>query len=211
MDQKQVIDTLIHVGRRLYERELVAGIDGNLSCRLPGGEFLITATGTHLGFLTPDDFAVVDPMGRARKGKPSSEYQVHLVIYHHCPDARFVFHAHPPTAVAWSLQEPMPEELPSDLLPEVHLGIGRIPVVPYATPGTRELAQTLVPYLPKHRSLILARHGAVSWGERAGDTVGSMEQIEHVARIIVSAHTLGKPPKLSEEEIDALDAIRRKR
>jgi L-fuculose-phosphate aldolase len=211
MDRKQVIDTLIHVGRRLYERELVAGIDGNLSCRLPGGEFLITATGTHLGFLTSDDFAVVDPMGRPRSGKPSSEYQVHMVIYHHCPNARYVFHAHPPTAVAWSLRDPMPDELPSDLLPEVHLGIGRIPVVPYATPGTRELAQTLVPYLPKHQSLILARHGAVSWGDHAGQTLGCMEQIEHVARIVVSAYSLGTPTRLSDEEIASLDAIRRKR
>jgi L-fuculose-phosphate aldolase len=118
-------------------------------------------------------------------------------------------HAHPPTAIAWTIASPTSSELPGDVLPEVALGVGRIPIVPYARPGTDAVGAALRPLLPRHRALILARHGAVCWGETLAEGYDGMERIEHVAEILKSAMELGGLTSLPAAEMAALDAMRR--
>jgi L-fuculose-phosphate aldolase len=113
-------------------------------------------------------------------------------------------HAHPPTAIAWTLARPAWTELPGDVLPEVALGVGRIPIVPYARPGTDAVGAALMPLLPGHRALILARHGAVCWGETLAEGYDGVERIEHVSLILKSAHELGGFTAMPPAEVAAL-------
>ena len=94
------------------------------------------------------------------------------------------------------------------MLPEVALGVGRIPIVPYARPGTDAVGAALKPLLPRHRALLLARHGAVCWGETLDEGYDGMERIEHVAQILKSAIELGGLTALPAAELAALDAMR---
>ncbi len=54
---------MIDWGRRLFERRLISGWGGNLSCRLGRDRFLITGQHAPLGFLTPKDLVRIDPSG----------------------------------------------------------------------------------------------------------------------------------------------------
>jgi len=92
----------------------------------------------------------------------------------------------------------------------VILATGRIPVVPYARPGTEALGRALGPFLPRHRLLLLARHGAVSWGEDLEEAYAGMERLEHIAQILKAAVELGGISSLGALELAALREARAK-
>lgn len=154
--------------------------------------------------------SVVTPSGEVLVGKPSSEMAMHLEIYDRCPKAKAVVHAHPPTAIAWTVAEPKLEELPCTALSEVILATGGIPIAPYARPGTNEMALRVRPYLPQSRVLILARHGAVSWGESLDEAYIGMERLEHSAEILMKAKIMGGVTELPADEVDFLRDLRKK-
>ncbi len=196
--------------RRLHRRNLLAAADGNISIRLNQDEIAITPAGVNKYRLRPGDMAVVRLDGARLSGTPSSEQAMHRWVYRRCPEALAVVHAHPPTAIAWTLAQPELTELPSDALPEVILAAGRIPVVPYARPGTEDMGAELAPFLPGHRLLLLARHGALAWGESLEEAVNGIERVEHVALILKTAHQLGGAKPLPEHERRALQLLRAK-
>ncbi len=196
--------------RRLHGRNLLAAADGNISIRLNQDEIAITPAGVNKYRLRPEDMAVVRLDGACVSGTPSSERAMHLWVYRRCPDALAVVHAHPPTAIAWTLAQPELTELPSEALPEVILAAGRIPVVPYARPGTEDMGTELAPFLPGHRLLLLARHGALAWGESLEEAVNGIERVEHAALILKTAHQLGGAKPLPEDERRALQLLRAK-
>jgi len=208
MTEREILESLCEASRRLHERNLLAAGDGNLSARLSDGRIAMTPSGVAKAWLRPRDFAFLGADGTVLKGRPSSERLMHLAIYAACPEAQVVVHAHPPTAVAWTLAHPELEAMPSEALPEVILGAGAIPIVPYARPGTVALGEALLPFLPAHRLLVLARHGAVCWGEDAAEAAGGIERLEHVAQILKAAVELGGLSPLPREELEALKSLR---
>lgn len=135
---------------------------------------------------------------------------MHLEIYRECPQARAVVHAHPPTAIAWSIARPDLACLPSHALSEVILSCGDIPFVPYARPGSQAMGENLISFLPRYRALILARHGALAWGESLEEAWKGMERIEHSAEILWKAVTLGGLTFLPDDEISALRTLRQR-
>ncbi len=193
---------------RLHGRNLLAAADGNISLRLADGRIAMTPTGVNKSQLRAEHMAFLRIDGTVLSGAPSSERAMHLAVYRRCPEARAVVHAHPPTAIAWTLARPELTELPSDALPEVILAAGRIPVVPYARPGTEAMGTELEAFLPVHRLLLLARHGALAWGESLEEAVNGIERVEHAALILKSALELGGAKPLTEDERRALHALR---
>ncbi len=196
--------------RRLHDRNLLAAADGNISLRLGLDRIAITPAGINKYHLRPEQLARVQLGGQVVSGVPSSERAMHLAVYRRCPEARVVVHAHPPTAIAWTLAHPELVELPSDALPEVILAAGSIPVVPYARPGTEAMGTALEAFLPGHRLLLLARHGALAWGESLEEAVNGIERVEHAALILKAAQELGGAKPLPEQERRALHALRTK-
>jgi L-fuculose-phosphate aldolase len=206
----QLLHDLLDACRRLHAGGLLAASDGNLSVRLPDGRIAMTPSGVPKAKVQLDDLAYLALDGTILSGRPSSERAMHLAIYRAVPEARAVVHAHPPTAIAWSLARPELKELPSDGLPEVILAAGRIPIVPMAIPGTEAMGSNLLPFLPEHRLMILARHGGLCWGEHLDEAVGGLERLEQVAEILWKAETLGGAKPLSTSELKELRALRAK-
>lgn len=201
---------IIDVCKRLYQRNMLAGADGNVSVRLDDGRIMITPSGRPKAFLQPNEMAFMDLSGVVLEGSVSSEYKMHLVVYREIANANVVIHAHPPTAVAWSVARPELSELPNDALSELILNVGRIPIIPFAMPGSVDMGEYVRPYLNDHRVMILARHGALSWGESFTEALNGMERIEHAAEILMKAELLGGIKSLSKSQMDALLALRAK-
>jgi len=169
---------------------------------------LLTPAGVNKARLGAGSLARVTLDGRVVEGRPSTERAMHLAVYRRCPEARAVVHAHPPTAIAWTLARPDLSELPTEALPELILAAGRVPIVPYARPGTEEMGTALLPFLPAHRLLLLARHGALSWGESLEEAVNGIERVEHAALVLKAALELGGATPLAAAELEELRAHR---
>ena len=205
-----LLAALLDACRCLHAGGLLAASDGNLSVRLPNGLIAMTPSGVPKAKVVAGDLAYVQLDGTIYSGRPSSERAMHLAVYRAVPEARAIVHAHPPTAIAWSLARPELRELPAAGLPEVILAAGRIPIVPMALPGTEAMGANLLPFLPAHRLLILARHGGLCWGESMDEAAGGMERLEQVATILWKAETLGGAQPLAPAELQELRALRAK-
>jgi len=197
-------EMLVELGRRVHARGLIAGAEGNLSCRLPGGQILITPAGRGKANLAEEDLALLSPEGAILRGCPSSERLLHAEVYRRCPEAVWVIHAHPPAVVAWSLAHPETTEMPAGFLAETLLTFERIPIATYARPGGEALAKSVAPFLPDSRAIILERHGAICWDESAEGALSLMEQLEQAALILRDAFLMGHPRPLTEAERRAI-------
>jgi L-fuculose-phosphate aldolase len=195
------------VCRRLYERGLIAGAEGNVSVRLPSGNILITPAGVAKIDVKPTDLVVLDPSdGRvAGPGRPSSELGMHLRIYECRPDVGAVVHAHPPLATALGVAG---EDLMEAVLPEIVILTGGVPLVPYATPGSVALADAIEPFLEQHDAFLMANHGATSFGTDLSTAHARMESLEHAARILLAARMLGRVTSLTPAQRDILLELR---
>jgi L-fuculose-phosphate aldolase len=200
-------EAIVLVCRRLYERGLVAGPDGNVSVLRDDGTLLVTPTGLSKVDVTPDDLVVVSLEGRVREGRraPSSELGMHLRIYQRRPDVRAVVHAHPPAATGFAVAG---ESFVASVLPEVILQLGEVPLVPYATPGSDALADAFEPFLAKHDGFLMANHGATTIAPSLEAAHQRMESLEHAARILLAARGLGRVNELSAADVSSLRATR---
>lgn len=109
--------------RRLYERGLIAGLDGNVSVRLGPDRVLVTPSGMSKVDVRPADLVEValDGTRRTSRGarsyrEASSEVYLHLRMYSRRPDVTAVVHAHPPVATGFAV---VGETLPPRVLPEL--------------------------------------------------------------------------------------------
>ncbi len=200
---------IVQVGRRLYQRGLIAAGDGNISARLPDGTIVITPAGMCKGDLEPEDLVVVDTEGQLLHAAPgrrqSTEQLLHLHVYRRRPDARACVHAHPPTAVALTLAG---ISMTEPLLPEAVLALGPVPTAPYARTGTAEMGAAVDDLIGEHNAVLLSHHGALTLGSTPLEAYYLMEQLEHCARIIHAATLLGPIRRLPPERIDELRALR---
>jgi L-fuculose-phosphate aldolase len=199
--------------RRLYERGLIAGPDGNVSVLLDDESILVTPSGLSKVDLVCEDLVVVDRRGLVREGRlaPSSELRMHLRMYDRRPEIRAVVHAHPPVATGFAVAG---ESFMAPVLPEVilQMGLGTVPLVRYATPGSEALADLFDEYLAAgHDAFLMANHGATTIGVTLQVALQRMESLEHVARILQTARTLGTVNALTAVDVDALHASREDR
>jgi len=192
-------EQMLRIGRLLYERNLLVGLDGNLSVRLSDTEVLCTKSGCHKGLLRDEDIVVIDMSGtRLRgEGRPTSEMAMHLACYQNRPDVRAVIHAHPPICVAFTIAG---LSLEPAILPEVVVTLGSIPTLPYQTTGTQALADQVGEAVRLKDAVLLERHGAVCVGKDLLEAFCRLEVIEHTARIVMHARTLGVVQTLEPTE-----------
>jgi len=207
MNEYDIKKDIIEVGRRCWQKGWVASNDGNISVRISEKEILTTATGQSKGFLTPDLIVKVDRKGNLLDGdlKPSSEIQMHLLVYDKRPEIRAVFHAHPPYCTAHAVTG---LSLSECVLPEIVVSLGAIPLAQYGTPSTLEVPESLVPYLEKYNAFLLENHGSLTLGGDLYEAYYRMESIEHFAKILYLARGLGSVHLLDQNQVDKLKDIR---
>lgn len=194
-------------GRWMYERGFIVACEGNLSVRLDEDRILTTPTCMNKGMLEPGELVITNLEGCQLTGerKFSSELAMHLLFYRMRPDVNAICHAHPPTATGFAAAG---RALDQALLPEVIIGLGKIPLVRYATPGTPDLSHALEPFVPHYDAMLLANHGAVTCGPDLLTAFFRMETIEHFAKIVLAAELAGDPVLLSSREVAKLMAAR---
>jgi len=200
---------IVKVCRRMYERGMIAGTDGNVSLRLSGDRILITPSGVHKGDLTEQDLVITDRQGAPLQGRrrPSSEILMHLLCYQVREDVGAVVHAHPVNAVALALSG---ISLANCVLPESCLSLGFIVTAPYTTPGTEEVPRVLRDLVTRAEAVLLDRHGSLTMGPDLTVAYNRLESVEHTAKITLAARTLGPVSPLSERQVEQLRQVAKK-
>lgn len=209
MDLGPVRSDICEVGRILYERGLIVAGDGNVSVRTSDNEMLITPSGTCKGRLEPAMLVRCDLNGNVSPDDasgllPSSETKMHVQVYRDRPDVAAVVHAHPPVASAFAICR---KPLEATYLPETVVNLGDVPVCDFALPSTDEVPQSIAPYTADHNALLLANHGAITWGANVWRALDLMETVEHVARVHAHVEALGGGVALTEEQIAQIRAL----
>jgi L-fuculose-phosphate aldolase len=152
---------IIRWGKLLFERRLISGWGGNLSCRAAKKDFLITGQHAPLGFLTVKNLVRIDEAGKPVKKnqRASSETPMHMAVYAGT-DAQAIVHVHPPMILAFSLTH----DNFAPLSFEEKYTIGEVPIIPQDTPTVTK-PERVVEELKYHPVVILKGHGTVAIGK----------------------------------------------
>ncbi len=187
----------------LHALGFAPGTSGNLSARLDRSRILATPTGCSKRAIGPGDLAIVDMQGHHLQGErhATSEIGMHLTIYRERPDVEAVVHAHPVFATAFASSG---MALDQPLCSEVVMTLGTIPLAAYATTGTNEVGEALLPYLQDHDAVLLAHHGVVTYGASLMDALMKMETVEHFAQICLVVRQLGGGATLHGKQLSDL-------
>jgi L-fuculose-phosphate aldolase len=193
-------EAIIKFGRKLITSNLTTGSGGNLSIYNRNENLVaIKPSGMDYFDMTPEDVVIMTIDGVIVEGdkKPSSEFNFHLGLLKHRPDINAVIHTHSvyATTIACLNWE----------LPAVHYLIGfsgnKVPLAPYATYGTKELADNIVRSIGSYNACLMANHGLVAVGNNIATAFAVAEEIELVARLYYQTRCIGNPVILSDEEM----------
>ncbi|MBR6518570.1 MAG: class II aldolase/adducin family protein [Oscillospiraceae bacterium] len=209
MEYMEIREQLCDVCHKMWQLGWVAANDGNVSVKLPDGNFMATPTGISKSFITPEKLVIINAEGEVISGqpgyKPSSEIKMHLRCYKEREDVGAVVHAHPPTATGYAVAG---KSLDEYSMIETVIAIGSIPLTPYGTPSTNEVPDAIAPYLPEHDVFLLQNHGALTVGADLITAYYRMETLELFAKISLTAHLLGGAKEIEKPQIDKLLYLR---
>lgn len=205
MDEKlrQEICEICHL---LYERGYVVSNDGNVSARTERDTILITPSGVGKGRMTPDMLVETDLEGNILSGDrhPSSESKMHWMVYRERPDVMAVVHAHPPMSTAFAIcRRPLKERY----LAELVVGLGEVPVTEFAMLSTEEVPNSVKPFVKDHSAVLLANHGALTWGPSLLSAFDRMETVEQTAKVYYYVSQMGGGVEMTQEQADTLKSM----
>lgn len=198
---------LIEYGRMAGDKNYTPGISGNLSARC-GDMVVITSSGVANGYLTENDFAVVDFDGNAIEGeKPSSERMLHIKFYKKRPEMNYVMHVHSPYLTAFASAG---IALDDKISPEIIYCFEKIPLAEYSIPGSKELVEKTSKYFENYDVVLMANHGVIIAGKDIKDAFYKLDLCENYAKTVICAKLLGGAKILPEEEVEKIYLLRQK-
>ncbi len=209
VNEYEIKKQICAIGKRIYDKGMVASNDGNISVKLNDNEFLCTPTGVSKGFMTPEYICKVDKDGKviqANPGfKPSSEIKMHMRVYKERPDVKSVVHAHPMYATGFAIAG-IP--LTQPIMPEAVIALGCVPIAEYGTPSTEEIPDAVSKYLQSFDAVLLENHGALAFSDNLLNAYHKMESVEFYAQLLYISKQLGGPKELSEAQVKRLYSMR---
>jgi ribulose-5-phosphate 4-epimerase/fuculose-1-phosphate aldolase len=193
--RQAVIDTALAMSRS----GLSPGRSGNVSCRWKTGK-LITPTGMAYAEIRPRDIVFVNAKGNVpdkKSRKPSSEWRFHLAAYQARPDVKAMVHTHSLHATVLACaHKPIPA-----FHYMVAVGGGNdIPLVPYDTFGTDELAQFVATGLAQRNACLMANHGQIAIGANLCAALELAHEVEVLAEQYVKVLMLGGEPHILPDD-----------
>lgn len=193
-------DQIVYFMERIYKQGLTSLSGGNISIFDEQENLWITPTAIDKGNLKPEDIVMFDANGNFfGDQRPSSEYPFHWSIYKNRSDIRAIVHAHSPALIAFSIAGKIPDPTISPIAIEV---CGKIGYAAYASPGSQRLGEVISTVFKNGQDIaILENHGVVAGGPDLITAYQRMETLEHTARTLIHASTLGNLKKIKSDEL----------
>ena len=199
VDEDALRVRMAQVMKAMDDRGLNRGTSGNVSARC-GEAMLVTPSGVPASRLTADQMVLIQPDGSTPAGalKPSSEWRMHQGLLDRRPDINAVVHCHSRHATILACA--------GRPIPAVHYMVAvsggtSVPVAPYATFGSPELAETVVEALDGRYAALMANHGQIVVAPSLDFALAIAEEIEEQAAVYWGTLAIGGPTLLAEDEM----------
>jgi len=203
---------LLKVVRELDSKGFMCGSSGNISIKIDDDKYLITPSGIPVFILKEDDILLIDSSGNTIDNridglKASSEVLMHLQCYKKKSGINSVIHSHAPSASAFAISG---KSLDLCVMPEIIMVLGQIPLVPYMTPATGDLAGLVSDYIQRdHRAVLLENHGVLVTGKDVFDACNNLTLVETYAKTYINALSLGNVNTLSGNQVERLNELKK--
>lgn len=195
---------IVEYGKKMSISGLSKGTAGNISIYDPEtGYMAISPSGLNYDAVQPEDVVVCDLDCNIIDGtrKPSSECGMHAGFYRAkaADGCHAIVHTHSDYATTLAcVGEP---------IRAVHyliatIGTDLIPVVPYTTFGTHELAEMAVEYCKEGQAVLLGNHGVVAFGPTIEKAFKNSVNVEILAKTQWQCMCVGKMNVLSRKQIE---------
>ncbi len=198
---------LIEYGKLCGEKNMTPGISGNISARCSDG-ILITVSGSANGYLSEDDFVLIDFDGNVIEGdkKPSSEKMLHIEYYKQRPDINYILHMHSPylssfAACRLALDEPV--------MPENIFYFGQIPLAEYGLPSSKDLVEKTSVYFKDYNVILMANHGVIVGDSDLKSAYLKLELAESYAQVILNTKLLGGAVLLNDFQVSEINSLKK--
>lgn len=189
---------------------------------------LVTSTGSRMRdlFKNPEAFACIIKISENGDGyymlaennldiKPTSELPTHLAIHEVLirsgSKKKAIVHTHPDELIALShITELKNEDALNKIIWSMHSeaivllpeGVG---FIPYAMPGSEELAELTFNSFKKHKVIMWEKHGCIAIGDDVFDAFDYIDVISKSAKIFFTCKNAGYTPEgLSGKQLKAL-------
>ncbi len=195
---------VVETGRKMLSTNLTVGTWGNISCRVPGTDYIaITPSGMSYDLLVPEDIVVLEMEGEIVSGtrKPSVEVPLHLAIYAARADIQAIVHTHSAYATAMAVAR---KEIPGSVEDLVQIVGGNVRVNEYALPGTMQLGINTVKAMEGRNAVLLANHGMLGAGRNLEEAFRVCQVVEKSAQVTLLAQLMGGVVELSQEDIHGM-------
>ncbi|WP_325199754.1 class II aldolase/adducin family protein [Oscillibacter sp.] len=197
MTEQEIRAEMCAAGRRLLVCHLNHATAGNISVRLDSRTYLISPSGFDLAKMTEEDIMKLDEHGKILSGHnaPSSEWQFHLGIFAARPDVNAIIHTHAPYMTAFAVAN---VAVTDRILPEFVNLAGELPVVPYAIPHTKELADAVCREIAGHDCVLIANHGSITVGSSLAAAMNCLETSEFTCQVSILSKFIGPAATLTQ-------------
>ena len=168
---KRIDQQIIKTYKKHLDIGLNLGSEGNISIR-DNQKIYITPSGIDIKDLNEKHISVLDLNGiQSNKIKPSSEVDLHLMLYKNREEIRSVVHCHSEWASILSC-------LRKDILQFHYMvaefGGNDIKCAEYATFGTKKLAKNVLKAIKQRKGCLMANHGQICVGK-------NLEEASHLS------------------------------
>ncbi len=194
-------DLILTMGQKMVQASYVTANDGNISIRVADNAVWATPTGVNKGDLTAKHLIkVAIDSGKVLEGewKPTTEMEMHLNVYRTDNEIMSTVHAHPENL---SVLACAGIELDLPTTPAACAISGRVPVVPFCCPGSKALAESVIPYVKDYNVVNLANHGPMAWGRLPHEAWFRLEDAEASARLALRLLEIGRFRPISAEQV----------
>jgi L-ribulose-5-phosphate 4-epimerase len=186
--------------RKMDRYQLVSLSGGNVSMRMPDGNFLVTPSALIYDDMSPEDVVLVNEKGKTVEGtrRPTSDLTALLYIFRHMPNVNAIVHTHQPYATAVGL---VTDVLPACLTTIIDANNGPVNVAPFTISSDEGMGVLTVKFAGNSLAVILKNHGVIAFGKNLGEALNSAVSLEESCKAYLMARSVGQISLLSEEQI----------
>ena len=205
-NEQELKQEIIEYGRLCGVKNFTPGMSGNMSARF-GENVIITSSGSANGYLSEDEFSIIDMNGKVVGGnpKPSSEYKVHLAFYKKRSDVNYIIHVHAPYLSSFASSG---IALTDPIMAENVYYFGEIPLAEYGLPSSDDLAEKTAIYFDKYNAVLMANHGFIVGDKTIKDAYLKLELAEAYAQVVLNTKVLGGANLLNEKQVREIIALK---
>ena len=207
MNLIELKQNIIKYGKLAGEKNLTPGVSGNISARC-GENILITSSGSANGFLSEDDFVLIDFDGNVVEGskKPTSEKMLHVEFYKMRPDINYILHVHSPYLSSFASSG---KALDEPVMAENVFYFGKIPLAEYGLPSSNDLVEKTAKYFKDYDAVLMANHGFVVGDSDIRGAYLKLELAESYAQVVFNAKMLGGAVLLNDKQVEEINMLKR--